>query len=83
LGRVYLDWSEFPLVTDLGYAPIDRASPPQPGWHTVEFDDLRFSYSALGDGTSHNPGRNPLGGAVYVGPGNEIEGVFVGGREQK
>src|SRR5271165_631936 len=83
LGRVYLDWSEFPLVTDLGYAPIDRAYPPQPGWHTVEFDDLRFSYSALGDGTSRNPGRNPLGGATYVGPGNEIEGTFMGGREQK
>src|SRR5271154_6074732 len=83
LGRVYLDWSEFPLVTDLGYAPIDRAYPPQPGWQTVEFDDLRFSYSALGDGTSHNPGRNPLGGAVYIGPGSEIEGMFMGGREQK
>jgi len=83
LGRVYLDWSEFPLVTDLGYAPLSSTDPPQPGWHTVEFDDLRFSYSALGDGTSQNPGRNPLGGAVYVGPGNEIEGTFIGGREQK
>jgi len=83
LGRVYLDWSEFPLVTDLGYAPIDHAYPPQPGWHTVEFDDLRFSYSALGDGTSRNPGRNPLGGSIYVGPGSEIEGMFMGGREQK
>lgn len=83
LGRVYLDWSEFPLVTDLGYAPVANAPDPQPGWHTVEFDDMRFSYGAFGEGTSHNPGRNPLGGSAYVGPGGEVEGMFMGGREQK
>ena len=84
LGHVYLDWSKFPLVTDLGKnAPIADGSDPEPNWHTVEFDDMRFSYPALGDGTSRNPGRNPLGGFAYVGPGDEVEGVFMGGREQK
>ncbi len=87
LGRVYLDWSEFPLVTDLGYAPISNGPPPQPSWHTVEFDDLRFDYpmfgSSAGDAPSHNPGRSPLGGAVYIGPGGEVENTFMGGREQK
>jgi len=83
LGRVYLDWSEFPLVTDVGNDPIAGAPPPQPSWHTVEFDDMRFGYSAFGEGSSPNPGRNPLGGAVYVGPGGEVEGLFMGGREQK
>jgi inner membrane protein len=84
LGRIYLDWSEFPLVTDLGTnAPIADAPDPQPGWHTVEFDDMRFGYSAFGEGSSHSPGRNPLGGFAYIGPGNEVEGIFMGGREQK
>ena len=84
LGRVYLDWSEFPLVTDVGAdVPVAYGSDPEPTWHTVEFDDLRFSYAAFGEGTSRNPGRNPLGGSVYVGPGNEVEAMFMGGREQK
>jgi inner membrane protein len=83
LGRDYLDWSEFPLITDLGNAPIDGAPPPQPNWRTVEFDDMRFSYSAFGEGTSRNPGRNPLGGSIYIGPGGEVEGIYMGGREQK
>ena len=84
LGRVYLDWSKFPLVTDLGKnAPVGEGPGPEPNWHTVQFDDMRFSYSALHDGTSSNPGRNPLGGSVYIGPGNEVEDIFMGGREQK
>ena len=86
LGRVYLDWSEFPLVTDLGYAPMPTGPAPQPNWHTVAFEDLRFSYPVLGMGggpPSRNPGQSPLGGAVYIGPGGEVEGTFVGGREQK
>ena len=69
LGRVYLDWSEFPLVTDVGNDPVAGAPPPEPNWHTVEFDDMRFGYSAFGEGSSHNPGRNPLGGSVISGRG--------------
>jgi inner membrane protein len=83
LGRVYLDWSEFPLVTDLGNAPIVGAPPPEPDWRTVEFDDMRFSYSAFGEGASSRPSRNPLGASAYIGPGGEVEGIFMGGREQK
>jgi inner membrane protein len=83
LGRVYLDWAEFPLVTDVGNDPVAGQAPPEPNWHTVEFDDMRFGYSAFGEGSSHNPGRNPLGGSVYIGPGNEVESMFMGGREQK
>jgi inner membrane protein len=84
LGRVYLDWSKFPLVTDLGTdAPITSGPDPQTNWRTVDFDDMRFSYSALHDGTSRNAGRNPLGGAAYIGPDNQVEGIFMGGREQK
>src|SRR5262249_6230506 len=55
LGRVYLDWAEFPLVTDLGNDPIADAPTPEPNWRTVQFDDMRFGYAAFGEGTSRNP----------------------------
>jgi inner membrane protein len=75
LGRVYLDWAKFPLVTDMGNAPIPNAWTPQSGWHTVQFQDLRFG----------NPGSdsNPLGAWAYIGPGNEVEAMFMSGHEQK
>lgn len=76
LGRVYLGWAEFPVTTDVGSAPAaDAPSPPQ-GWHTVEFQDLRFD---LVPGES----RNVLSGWVYVGPGEQIEAMYMDGREQK
>lgn len=79
LGRVYLDWSKFPVVTDLGNATAEGAPPPDPGWHTVEFQDLRFdnlaSESGDGNGTI-------LAGWAYVGPANEVEAMFMGGHEQ-
>jgi inner membrane protein len=83
LGRVYLDWSKFPVTTDLGNDPIpyDTAPPPQPGWHTVQFEDLRFANAALG--ISGPRSGAPLAAYVYVGPGNEIEGMYMSGREQK
>jgi inner membrane protein len=83
LGKVYLDWSSWPLATDLG---ADR--PPgadlavQPDWHTVRFDDLRFAHGALTVTGSSNADP-PLSGWVVVGPGNEIEGMFMSGKEQK
>ena len=83
LGQVYLGWSQFPLTTDLGNDPVpyDAAPLPQSGWHTVEFQDLRFAYPALGLGGARS--RNPLGAYVYVGAGNEVEGMFMSGKEQK
>jgi inner membrane protein len=92
LGRVYLDWSQFPLVTDLGNVPAaggpDTGSRPSGGpreagartaspWHAVEFQDLRF------DLVSGSESRNILAGWVYIGPGNEVEAMYMGGREQK
>jgi inner membrane protein len=87
LGRIYLDWSSWPLVTDIGAqpAPGSEAIPdlpaPLPNWHTVEFRDLRFFAPAgLPGGVAKAP---PLSGAVYIGPGNEIEAMVLSGREQK
>ena len=86
LGRVYLDWSSWPLVSDLGsvIAPgtegIRDLSAPPPDWHTVQFRDLRFSSTNLIPGATRNP---PLTGWVYIGPGNEVEAMIMNGREQK
>ena len=77
LGKVYLDWSKWPLTEDLGPVRAPGASfGPKADWHTVEFQDLRFEY---GLGKRRNP---PLAGWVYVGPGGEIEGMFMAGHEQ-
>lgn len=90
LGHVYLDWSSWPLVTDLGRQPAPGYEAardgkgglpePLPDWHTVEFRDLRFSYSVMFLGNAKTP---PLTGWVYLGPGEEVEAMLLNGREQK
>jgi inner membrane protein len=86
LGHVYLDWSTWPIVTDLGPQPLPGADSipslpaPLPGWHTVEFRDLRFSTLPGLPGGATAP---PLSGGVYVGQGEEIEATVLDGREQK
>jgi inner membrane protein len=77
LGRVYLDWSKWPVAEDLGTVSVPGADAPQPGWHTVEFEDLRFGYRPMG---TTEP---TLGGWVYVGPSGEIEGMYMNGHEQR
>lgn len=77
LGRVYLDWSQFPLTTDLGNTPAKGAPPPRPGWHTVHFQDLRFDLIPGSDNS------NVLSGWVYIGPGNQVEAMYMSGREQR
>jgi inner membrane protein len=86
LGRIYLDWSRWPVVADLGSVPAPRATEiptlptPLPNWHTVEFRDLRFAESPALLG---NPKTPPLSGWVYIGPGNEVEAMIFNGQEQK
>jgi inner membrane protein len=81
LGRVYLDWSSWPVVEDKGAMPPPgyNVDPPDRNWHTVQFRDLRFDYPIL----SQKPSDVVLSGWVYVGPQQEIEGMFMSGREQK
>lgn len=84
LGRVYLDWSMFPLVTDLGSSSAEDmcasasgspSAPPPPPQRLVQFQDLRF----------YNPitGRDALSAWACVGPGNHVEAMFMSGHEQK
>jgi inner membrane protein len=82
LGRVFLDWAAFPVVTDRGSANLttSAATAPNPLDTAVEFRDLRFAYPALVRGES---GASPLMGWVYVNQENGIDAMAMGQRVQK
>ncbi len=71
LGEAYLDWSQYPLVTDTGTDPD--------GLTTVTFRDLRFLYD-----TSLISGREdpPLSGKVFVNADHRVASMEMGGRVQ-
>ena len=71
LGHVYLDWSQFPLVNDIGATPS--------GLTTVIFRDLRFIYGSpvLGrEGT-------PLSGIVVINEDRRVDSMEMDGRVQR
>ena len=72
LGRVYLDWASWPLVTEVGPAPLPGAtasegesgSTPTAAQATeVTFRDLRFLYDVPTTDWRRKP---PLGAEVYI-----------------
>ena len=68
LGEVYLDWSSWPIVTDIGPAasfPVPFATPTAapPDLTAVTFRDLRFMYDVSIFSGRRNP---PLSGTVYI-----------------
>ncbi len=71
LGEVYLDWSQFPIVTETGVDPD--------GLTTVTFRDLRFFYD-----TPFFRGREkiPLSGTVYVNADRRVVHMEMDGRFQ-
>jgi inner membrane protein len=80
LGRVYLDWSQFPLVEDIGPGtPPDL--PQDAGQHLeqVNFHDMRFGYT---DWFGAHERRRPLSGSVFVAPNGQIEATYMDGRPQ-
>jgi inner membrane protein len=80
LGDVYLDWSSWPLVTDVGLAVPVHAPAGAPEWNEVTFRDLRFMYNTtLMQGRS-NP---PLSGAVFINADWRVERIELGGRAQR
>jgi len=95
LGQVYLDWSTWPVVRDVGEHTVPGTPapdfPPLRSWTTVEFSDLRFAYSFLNTsmaGSSNQQldsvlAHSPLTGWVYVLDGREAAAEFIDGREQK
>ncbi|MGB8536970.1 MAG: metal-dependent hydrolase [Acidobacteriaceae bacterium] len=83
LGRVYLDWARFPLVTDRGRANLVASDDlaPQPQDTAVEFRDLRFAYSFLPAG---NPrASSALTAWVYVTTSGAIDAMVMNNRLQK
>lgn len=71
LGEVYLDWSQYPVVTDEGADPD--------GLTTVTFRDLRFLYN-----TPLFAGRDksPLSGTVYVNADRHVVAMEMNGHVQ-
>jgi len=66
LGRVYLDWAQYPLVD-----PV-RSTPG--GDTTVQFEDLRFSYI---QGMRNR--RSPtLAGYVVITPNLQVKSQYIG-----
>jgi inner membrane protein len=89
LGKVYLDWGRWALLTDLGPQPIPSDDenfnppnlPPPHRWTTIRFDDLRYQYSYLGGGRTDAP--SPLTGWVYIVDDKEDAGEVYGHRVQR
>jgi inner membrane protein len=81
LGRVYLDWARFPVVTDRGHANLVASDElaPQPQDSAVEFRDLRFAYGFLSRGRD----STVLTAWVYVGPSGAIDAMVMNGRVQR
>jgi inner membrane protein len=84
LGRVYLDWSSWPLVTaEQPEADAEDESSARAGMITpVEFEDLRFNYEIFGRSMASN-GKTPLGAEVLVGPDGSVLQMKMGERVQK
>jgi inner membrane protein len=80
LGRVYLDWSQFPLVEDIGPGtPPDLPQDVSQHFEQVNFHDMRFGYT---DWFGAHERRKPLSGSVFVAPNGQIEATYMDGRPQ-
>jgi inner membrane protein len=82
LGRVYLDWSMYPVV--------EQAGTDADGVSTVTFRDLRFDYETFltdlaggGTGGGSQAVRAPLSGTVLVNADRKIVGMSMDGRQQR
>lgn len=80
LGRVYLDWSSWPLVTDIGPETPDGDPPGAPNWTGVSYRDLRFQYDTFLSGGRNVP---PLSAWVYVDPAGNAARMQFGNTVQR
>ncbi len=89
LGRVYMDWAQWPLVTEqspIGDPAFATYRPVTP----VMFHDMRFGYGSFIGMISGSrrvsraePGRSPLDGEVLVGPDGSVVEMRMGSRVQR
>ena len=83
-GQVYLDWSKYPLVEDLGpaseiYPDMDLSAAEQTA-HVVRFRDLRFGYSVWG---FNGRGSHTLEGEAWVDGNRQVIRQSFGGAVQR
>ncbi len=77
LGRVFLDWSKYPYVTQAGtFDTLQNGS----HYSQIRFEDLRFAYNVL---FLHGRRNNPLGGMVTIAPNGEVDEMRMNGQVQK
>jgi len=80
LGRAYLDWSSWPLVSDIGLVIPEDAPAGATAWTGVSYRDLRFQYDTfLSNGTN----RLPLSATVYVDSSGHVVRMQFGTKVQK
>lgn len=80
LGEVYLDWSSWPVVTEMGPVAAIGAPAGTADWTAVRFMDLRFMYdTALMQGRS----GPPLSGMVYVDSNRRVARMELSGHMQR
>ncbi len=77
LGRVFLDWSQFPFVEESG---VFGTLPNGAHYTQVQFQDLRFAYNALFLRGSKDI---PLSGTVTIAPNGAVDEMRMEGRIQK
>ncbi|SNS26064.1 inner membrane protein [Granulicella rosea] len=74
LGQAYLDWSQYPVVSQTSPDPNPN------GPVTVTFQDLRFLYDTP---LLKMRGRAPLTGTVFLDPNHRVERMELDGRAQR
>jgi inner membrane protein len=74
LGEAYLDWSQFPVVSQT--SPDPNPSGPV----AVDLRDLRFLYDTP---LLHLSGRPPLSGTVFLDQDHRVVGMEMDGRMQR
>lgn len=83
LGRAYLDWSKFPVTTDLGTVgenhPEMDLQPQEQAFHDVLFRDLRFGYDIW---NLHGQASRALSAEAWVNDERQVERMYLGSSEQ-
>lgn len=77
LGRVFLDWSQFPLVRQM-QAPASTRNGLT--YTRVQFRDMRFAYDVL---FLHGHRKTPLSGTVLIAPNGSVDEMKMSDRVQK
>ena len=83
LGRAYMDWSSYPLVTAEAPEADDESNARAGTLTAVEFNDLRFDYDVLGTRLGHGASKRALGAEVLLGPDGSVVQMKMGDRVER